>query len=311
VRNTIQDEGGIGTEREKSHLSIKDVLLAIALSILITCAAFFFSRFASLREEGRDTGNTHVQTTGFTLIEMSIVLVIIGLIVGGVLAGRELVRSAELKSVITDINSFTSAIHTFRDKYSAIPGDMPNATTYWGTDASCPNTPANSVPKKATCNGNGDGTIGPWPTAQTYEIPRTWQHLANAGLIAGSYTGVSAPAGGVIPGLNGPASRISGAGYSIEYNANFGLTEFMPIQAHVIYFGATVVGDNTEGPAISPADAYAIDSKMDDGMPATGVVMSLGTLYDPNCYTAAAYPNEKYDLTKNGPQCALMFRMPF
>ena len=66
----------------------------------------------------------------FTLIEISIVLVIIGLIVGGVLVGRDLIRSAELQTIITDKNKYITAVNTFRTKYNELPGDMKTATTY-------------------------------------------------------------------------------------------------------------------------------------------------------------------------------------
>src|ERR1700712_5355694 len=64
------------------------------------------------------------KTQGFTLIELSIVLVIIGLIVGGVLVGQDLIRAAEIRATISQIEKFNTAVNTFRGKYNAIPGDM-------------------------------------------------------------------------------------------------------------------------------------------------------------------------------------------
>src|ERR1700730_14283222 len=96
----------------------------------------------------------------FTLIELSVVLVISGLIVGGVLVGKELIDQATARKVISDIEKFKTAVYTFEGKYNCLPGDCANATQFWDTDSSCPNTPNNSVPKTATCNGNGDGKIG-------------------------------------------------------------------------------------------------------------------------------------------------------
>ena len=128
---------------------------------------------------------------GFTLIELSVVLVIIGLIVGGVLAGRSLIRSTELQSILTDKQKYITATHTFREKYNAIPGDMTNATTLWGTDPDgCPSG-SNSLKKKTTCDGNGnfliegDGAAG----IAGQEHYRAWQQLSDAGLIDGSFTG--------------------------------------------------------------------------------------------------------------------------
>ena len=98
--------------------------------------------------------------SGFTLLELSIVLVIIGLLAGGILVGRDLIHAAELRSVVSDVDKFTAAANTFRLKYNCIPGDCTNATDYWGTDpGGCPDTPGNSVPKTATCNGTGNGRL--------------------------------------------------------------------------------------------------------------------------------------------------------
>src|SRR5271155_2823005 len=65
---------------------------------------------------------------GFTLIELSIVLVIIGLIVGGVLVGQDLIRAAEVRATIAQIEKYNTAVNTFRGKYNALPGDMNAAT---------------------------------------------------------------------------------------------------------------------------------------------------------------------------------------
>src|SRR5580693_8599189 len=72
---------------------------------------------------------------GFTLIEMSIVLVIIGLIVGGTMVGQELVKASEARSFISTMQSFQSAFYTFQGKYDCLPGDCGNATTFFGTAA--------------------------------------------------------------------------------------------------------------------------------------------------------------------------------
>lgn len=112
---------------------------------------------------------------GFTLIELSIVLVIIGLIVGGILVGRDLVRSAELRAAISNISGISTAIHSFQIKYNCLPGDCPNATDYFGYDSTCYD---DLVSHTGTCNGNGDGNYSPWPQ----ETQMATQHLAMAQL---------------------------------------------------------------------------------------------------------------------------------
>jgi len=79
--------------------------------------------------------------TAFSLVELSIVLVILGLLTGGVLTGQNLIRAAELRAVTTEFNAYQTAANTFKDKYFAIPGDMTNATDFWGS-------------------AGGDGTLG-------------------------------------------------------------------------------------------------------------------------------------------------------
>ena len=93
------------------------------------------------------------KTSAFTLIELSIVLVIIGLIVGGVLVGQDLIVAAKNRALLSQVEEIDTAINTFRLKYNGLPGDLNNAESFWGSDASCPTTPTNTVPKEATCNG--------------------------------------------------------------------------------------------------------------------------------------------------------------
>jgi prepilin-type N-terminal cleavage/methylation domain-containing protein len=126
---------------------------------------------------------------GFSLIELSIVLVILGLLTGGVLTGQNLIRAAELRSITTEFQNYQASVMTFRNKYMALPGDMVNATSFWasaggtGADAICFAVESTGA---ETCNGNGDGSIG--ELGAPSERYRFWQHLANAGLVQGSYT---------------------------------------------------------------------------------------------------------------------------
>src|SRR3979490_3632574 len=83
--------------------------------------------------------------TGFTLVEIAIVLVIIGLLLGGVLKGQEMITQAKIKNIINDFNGVTVAVTSYQDRYRAIPGDDQNATTRWTT--------------QAPASGNGNGII--------------------------------------------------------------------------------------------------------------------------------------------------------
>src|SRR5258708_17338689 len=82
---------------------------------------------------------------GFTLVEIAIVLVIIGLLLGGILKGQEMITQAKIKNVINDLNGITVAITSYQDRYRALPGDDKNATTRWTT--------------QAPASGDGDGVI--------------------------------------------------------------------------------------------------------------------------------------------------------
>lgn len=115
---------------------------------------------------------------GFTLIEIAIVLVIIGLLLGGVLKGQELITSARVRNLIAQNDGVKAAYFGFLDRYRGLPGDYPGATT---------NIAGIST---ATCTGNGDGngrietTGGSTPT----ENILVWEHLSKSGFISGSYT---------------------------------------------------------------------------------------------------------------------------
>jgi prepilin-type N-terminal cleavage/methylation domain-containing protein len=209
---------------------------------------------------------------GFSLVELSIVLVILGLLTGGILAGQSLIRAAELRSVTTEFQKYQTAIMTFRDKYFALPGDMANATDFWGaahaTPATCTNTQGTGT---QTCNGNGDGRVG----SNAIEHFRFWQHLANANLIEGSYTGVQG-VGGVnhhLVGTNSPSSRLANAGWSIQ-NSNASSVgnadAFDGPHGNLLALGGAVADKYPLSPVLNPEEAWNIDKKIDDSLPGRG-----------------------------------------
>ena len=111
--------------------------------------------------------------TGFTLVEITIVLVVIGLLAGGILMGLEMITQARIKSVVNDFNSVTSAYVSYQDRYRAIPGDDPNAATRWAS--------------WGTPGGNGNGYMGGayGSNAPTDESRMYWWHLRAAGFVPG------------------------------------------------------------------------------------------------------------------------------
>jgi len=129
---------------------------------------------------------------GFSLLELSIVLVIIGLIAGGIVAGSAMIRAAELRKVITQQEQFKTAIYTFKDKFLGLPGDLKNATAFWG-ELDADHTTCIGMETTGgteTCDGDGNGNLRYASNAgYSFETYRLWQHLANAGLINGTYTG--------------------------------------------------------------------------------------------------------------------------
>jgi len=112
---------------------------------------------------------------GFTLVELAIVLVIIGLILGAVMKGQELIQNAKYKRLVNDLRGLTAAAYTYYDRYRAMPGDDPKAGDRWS--ATYPNI----------LNGNGNGLIdgAANSTNNTDESVQAWRHLRASGIIAG------------------------------------------------------------------------------------------------------------------------------
>jgi prepilin-type N-terminal cleavage/methylation domain-containing protein len=246
---------------------------------------------------------------GFTLIELSIVLVIIGLIVGGVLIGQDLIKAADNRSVVTDFEKLQTAIYAFRNKYNGLPGDLETATNFWPT----------------TVNGNGNGKIGDNVNDFT-EMFRAMEQLGNAGLLPGTYTGLPGPlgAGDGVPGTNTLASKIPNAGFALRFYDAATLACCIGVQtfpnaaksdSNAIVFGrqhdaSYYPGSALFRPAIRAIDAYAIDSKMDDGAPGTGRLFSACPGITPNCATNCT-STATYDFSTNDVTCSFGYKASY
>ena len=228
---------------------------------------------------------------GFTLLELSIVLVIIGLIIGGVTVGQDLIRGAEINAVISDVNQYKTAVNTFKLKYNAVPGDMTNASSYW---PSCDGTPAN-------CNGNGDGDID-----VDGEDARAWQQLSDSGVISGGYPGVLTDVSGTdyyIVGTTTPEARINGTGFNFRDAGLYSATGTIWLKYGSV--NGTTTATYLDGPATDTPDAVQIDNKIDDGDSETGTVRArdsstAGCLVNPGT-------DDSYDFSNTTIACTIFF----
>lgn len=186
--------------------------------------------------------------SGFTLVEIAIVLVVIGLLLGAIFKGEELITQARVKSVIADFSGVSVAFHGYYDRYGALPGDDPNTAARWGATS-----------------GDGDGQIsgtynnGNAACVAGVESCSWWDHLRRGEFIAGS--GVTQPrnvAGGLVgvqsgdgtaptyaPVLGGPAG-VGGFIVAIQCSAN-----------------------------LPEKIAIAVDTQLDDGVRTTGTVRGI------------------------------------
>lgn len=227
----------------------------------------------------------HRYRHAFSLVELSIVLVILGLLTGGILAGQSLIRASELRAVNTEYQRYTAAIASFRDKYFATPGDMTNAVSFWAASATCPGVAATAA--AGVCNGNGDGQVTALATGTCNgsncgnELFGFWEQLAYAGLIEGSYSGNpnSATATATVSsyGTNSPRSKLGQAGWSAGYLGTVAITSLIYYTGS--YGNALLFGGGTDAAlpsaVLKAEEAWNIDTKMDDGRPDQGAVMTL------------------------------------
>jgi prepilin-type N-terminal cleavage/methylation domain-containing protein len=185
--------------------------------------------------------------TGFTLVEIAIVLVIIGLLLGGILKGQEMITQAKIKNVIADFSGVSAAYHGYQDRYRAIPGDDPNAATRW------------AVAPVATA-GDGNGVVGGlYNTAADAagaagESRRWWDHLRRAGFVSG--TGTQQPFN-ALTGMIGVQTG-DGAGGPTLLNAGAGFVGLIMCSAN-----------------LPDKIAIAVDTQMDDGVSGLGTVRGL------------------------------------
>ena len=192
--------------------------------------------------------------SGFTLIEIAIVLVIIGLLLGGVLKGQELINSARVKNLANDFKNVPVFIYGYQDKFKALPGDDAGAVTHvTGTLATTPTSSGGTACAGSVCTGNGI-IDGKWnTTTQTDETYLFWQHVRLAGF--------------------GPGSTTVGAADYIPTNAvggKIGVTNALSADIPITGIKGTYIVCSD---GISGKFAKQLDTTLDNGDTATGSVM--------------------------------------
>ena len=193
---------------------------------------------------------------GFTLVEIAIVLVIIGLLLGGILKGQEMITQAKIKNVIADFSGISAAYHGYVDRYHKIPGDDKCAGS-GATAAVCGTTTARW---SGASSGDGNGIVqGSYKsTTATDESVLWWDHLRRAGFVSG--TGISQPFNaltGIIGVQTGDAQSPTSPGPTMKDAST-------PPNGFV---GIIICSAN-----LPDKIAIAADVQMDDGVPTSGSV---------------------------------------
>jgi prepilin-type N-terminal cleavage/methylation domain-containing protein len=209
----------------------------------------------------------------FTLLEMSVVLVIIGLLAGGIVVGKSLIQTAKIRATVRQYEEYKTAASLFHTQYNCIPGDCAHATKAgfkqvggWG---------------QVNGNGNGQVNFNIVGYGSGNENVYFWYHLAEANLIPSypptlpvdhyAYTGsYYAPGGWYIYYL--PELHV--------YGDNGGYPLFSTgMEGHGFEMMSCFYGCNSDG-IVTPYSAYQIDSKVDDGLPGSGIVRTGGAEMD-------------------------------
>jgi prepilin-type N-terminal cleavage/methylation domain-containing protein len=199
--------------------------------------------------------NTIRKQAGFTLVEIAIVLVIIGLLLGGILKGQEMITQAKIKNVIADMSGVSAAMYGYQDRYRALPGDDNKADRWSGAT-----------------KGNGDGVItGKWTAASTEAI-NFWDHLRRAGFVSGS-------------GAENPFNAVSG---KMGVQTGDGASPPAGILSDgaatpTLFSGLLLCSGN-----LPDKIAISVDAQMDDALGKTGSVRAAKASGNPADIAAAA-----------------------
>ncbi len=240
--------------------------------------------------------------SGFTLVELSIVMIIIGLLIGGVLKGQELYNNAIIAKVASSFTSSEAAVETFYDMYKANPGDFRRASQTWiGAD-----------------NGNGDGYIDDesFNDPVLIEEGLVFQHLSKADLIPGGYTGRLDANGLWVGGVTGPGFDMGQGSFSLGWiGAAPNPTTWYGQSGHSFVFGKTQ-GRYPTGPLLSGIETRKLDQKIDDANPTSGRLIAASgggpsACTAPNVSPASAVAGSAEYANISGQNCTILYVLKF
>lgn len=266
-----------------------------------------------------------IKSNGFTLVELSIVIIIIGFLIAGVSAGSALIQNSKLSSTVTTVQQLQQSISTFKARYDYLPGDIPNASSYFPS-AHCQAGDTNINQDLCDGNGNGNGIYdvesGPGAIGSGDAVAEGimgLQHMQDAGILTsgGTYRGGHFNSQGIggafmLIGENAvPSALHPNTGFQLESGNIFLSGPFYGYTGNVIFFSGVYTNGQPGAGAVTQEEAQVIDTKIDDGYPSTGDALSYSGHPDsgPGPCTTTAGGLLIYDVSQSNIVCTMGFKI--